>query len=571
MKGIVRRRLEVLRRLPPGDSRALISDPNADYNAPETIMDIGCRLLIDVDQIKQEVVPLRERVRVLEQAHAPDEDPEEEVRRRQAEERIGDLKYRITEQKRQIAQLEEMFDEEQAKILSDYIVWQRETLQTESAELPRREEELEKANDALIDLMDSEAVEQEGKASMKIEELRAMLNEMRGEEADLMEEHEALLRSEPSAIEDAKIIASWQKKLQNVEHVKAYRKLEMSKLIRLQKSQIENMEASIRDKKRREDVDRARETWRKNYHIRADQERERRLKQEEENAKQRELDMQEEMERQKKAKEAALRKKKQQEEKKKREEEKKKQEEADRRARHKHRHKRRRVINQGEGEEEEEDEIGDVVKAHLTPVAAVEQSEADHEDESDKGIRVDDESEAAHIEDKMKEFDLMQRQVADMIARDQDEARAQSHESELSSSSSSTGSSDLEEPETKPPVLELGDDPDHDLSTTERPASDSSEDEKPKEEKRKSSDDEQNSSDDDDSTSSEEEHGKHKKRRRVSKVRRRVRVGKRKVRLSKEPEDLSDSEPGTSRQQENLIHFDETPVGVVERPHNPDL
>ena len=160
MKGLVRRRLEVLRRLPPGDSRALISDPNADYNAPETIMDIGCRLLVDVEQIRREVAPLRERVRILEEAHAPDEDPEEEVRRRTAEENIGDLNRKIKDQERQIEQLYVMFDESQEKELSDYIVWQRETLQSELAELPKQHEELEKANDALIELIDIEAVEE---------------------------------------------------------------------------------------------------------------------------------------------------------------------------------------------------------------------------------------------------------------------------------------------------------------------------------------------------------------------------------------------------------------------------
>ena len=589
MKGLVRRRLEVLRRLPPGDSRALISDPNADYNAPETIMDIGCRLLVDVEQIRREVAPLRERVRILEEAHAPDEDPEEEVRRRTAEENIGDLNRKIKDQERQIEQLYVMFDESQEKELSDYIVWQRETLQSELAELPKQQEELEKANDALIELMDSEAVEEEGKASMKIEELRAMLSEMRSEEAEMMEEHEALLKSEPSAIEDAKIIASWDKKLRNVQHVKAQRKLEMSKLIKLQKSQIENMEASIADKKRREDQDRAREAWRRSYHQRADAERERRLKAEEEHARQREIEMQEEMERKKKAQEEARRKKKQLEERRKRAEEKKQQDEAERRARHKHRHKRRRVLRRedDDSEEEEEDEIGDVVRAHLAPVVVID-NETRSEEESEKEP-VEDESEAAHIQEKLNEFDSMERQIANMLAGDKPQeqpAAANEEETDLSSTSSSDSQHE-QEPE---PPLELAEDPrlrqdaDTGLSASESSSSDleqppahssshahkssdehhSSDAHKSSSHARKSSDehkssDEDDKSSDEDSSSDDEAEGHHGKRtrRRVSKVRRRVRVGKHKVRVSKEHSD------------DNLTHFDDTPVGVVERPPAP--
>lgn len=260
------RRVRDMRNLPEYDSRSLLADPLKAYSQPDVLYEEKVKLTQDIDSLLAEVVPLREQAELISnQFEESDRDPLEEFHEHECKRKIEAYQNEIEIINNKINKFTEVFtvkNEEDLKELIQGYRHEKSVLESEVEELQNR---LNDSNNKTDDMQNSAFIDVYQDNLERISNLQKLLDDLKQEEADLLAKHEQLLNSEPSDSSIISRLAPYKKTLQQLEHQKTKRSVELKKIQRNYEVQAKIMAAAKADKLQKERERKNREAWNESF------------------------------------------------------------------------------------------------------------------------------------------------------------------------------------------------------------------------------------------------------------------------------------------------------------------
>lgn len=274
------RRVRDMRSLPEYDSRSLLADPLKAYSQPDVLYEEKVKLTQEIDALLAEVVPLREQTELISnQFDEPDRNPLEEVKEIELRQKIESYQNEIEMINKSLSRFEEVFTTKNEEELKGQIQESRHEKSVLEQEIEELQKQRDESSDKNEDMKYSPSVDIVADNNQRIADLQKLLDDLKKEEADLLAEHEKLLISEPSDSSKSSQLGPYIRQLQQLQHIRTKRSVELKKAERSYKSQVQFMEAVKADKQKKDRERKRREAWNESFKSRmaANEESQRRI------------------------------------------------------------------------------------------------------------------------------------------------------------------------------------------------------------------------------------------------------------------------------------------------------
>ena len=269
-------RVRHARRLPSLDDRSLIANPLDSFKQPVFVLDQAVHLAQEVEKLRQEVYPLRQQYELLRTNYDymnddADIDPIQEMSRREGYAKVARLQDLCLKLDSELSKMNTAFTDKSRNELNSQVTAQYE----QKAELELHNNEVQEAiriqREKLENLMKSEVKENVIENDGRIKELEVLKQELVDEENKLLEKHQSLLREPPEYTDLTRTLMNLQRQLKSVQHNLARKKVDFTKFQRDLVVQRNDMQQLLERKKIRERRERSRVASARNYHKKAEE------------------------------------------------------------------------------------------------------------------------------------------------------------------------------------------------------------------------------------------------------------------------------------------------------------
>ncbi|OHT01386.1 hypothetical protein TRFO_07644 [Tritrichomonas foetus] len=221
--------------------RDLLAGVNAQFCEPEYLNDIGMALMRDIDALKNEVVPLRQRLHILIKMEENAEKlPPEAVtldiidinpkNNIDPSERVNELNRLNTELENKYKQMRRYYSDSTILRLQAEITEIQEFITDKNSEINELTEKIKNKNIGKIKLTNSPQRNKIDKIENKIDQLKELLNEMKEEEAENIELHQRLIHVNHADNELKNQLETLQRQFRSIQYIHTQRQVEMTKL-----------------------------------------------------------------------------------------------------------------------------------------------------------------------------------------------------------------------------------------------------------------------------------------------------------------------------------------------------
>ena len=249
-------RLKILKKYPSAlESRNVFEDDNKEYTSIDTLLSEKIQLTNEVNNLLSEVLPLRQQVKYYCMQYNNDyDDPTGEFEKKKLKEKIENDQLEIEKIEMNIKQLHDYFTNKNLEFIKATIQNQRHEKSDLDTEILEIQGKLQQSEEKLRKLNNDYNKEPFDKKSDEISELCTMLEDMKKEEKDLLEEHERLLKLITAKKHCEDKLAPYRNQLKQLEHIRTRKSVELSKLKKDRIKHRQNFEAmmALNEKRARE-------------------------------------------------------------------------------------------------------------------------------------------------------------------------------------------------------------------------------------------------------------------------------------------------------------------------------
>lgn len=238
------------------DPRDLLATVNDQFNDPEYLNEIGLHLKEDIEKIKKEVIPLRQRLQIYMKMEEKAENlPPEAVtldlldpqpaKNVDVSQRANQLNIAVTELDSQLNTMQKYYCEKTKIDLKDDISIHQEKISDLNGKIDCMNEAIRLQNTQKEEIMNSKIREKIDRYNEKINNLNFLLNEMKEEQQEDIDHHFAIVcqREADPALQNQ--LATLQRQLNSLQYIKAQRQVELNKQMKRYEVQKKSVSAVI--------------------------------------------------------------------------------------------------------------------------------------------------------------------------------------------------------------------------------------------------------------------------------------------------------------------------------------
>lgn len=257
-------RIRHIRKHASFDDRCIFQSPINAFNQPADVLEQVMYLVHDVEQLRKEVNILRKQYETFSQANLSENigDPYDELFRMEISQKIHDLQNVSRQLDQTKSQMLASFTDESKNELNAYLSEQLETKSRYDLGISKLNETIANNTEKSNEINKSSIKEDIEKNESKIQDLQNLLDELVNDEKELLEKHHKLTVLPEEEMRSFSLIqANLQKKLKSLQYASSQKKVEITKLQRIQMTQKHELNTIIKNKKLQSQNQRIRNRW----------------------------------------------------------------------------------------------------------------------------------------------------------------------------------------------------------------------------------------------------------------------------------------------------------------------